>query len=857
MWRAALPCRRYRLALLCLTVAVAAIAAAPASTSSSAPKGQIWAIALPAGVSSAKPAQLSWLSTRGVTTVVVFGAPKKSLPRLAAAASRAKLNVIAPMKRVPRSACKSRTGSLRTCAAVAPTAVAAVKLARRSLVDYVLVRVSTPRQLRMLRGSGATRSRIVAILPLHQDTAGQAAWRAGVAYAAADPALDLGVSSPAKATNPLGGYLSQVPRTRAASAAGPAAPTALLVTGRSTSSVTLRWTAAVGPVAGYGIYTDNAFVLNVTAVSITVTGLKCGRSYTFGVDSFDVGGTRSGRISTPTSTTVCLAAGGGGGADALPPTAPLGLVKASSTQSSISVSWTSSSDNVGVAGYGVYRNASSVGSSTVTSYSFAGLVCGTTYLLGVDAHDAVGNRSGRTSISAATNACVGGGDTSAPSTPGALSKTGSTMTSISVAWGLSTDNIGVTGYGLYRNSTSTGSTNSASATFSGLTCGSSYTLAADAFDAAGNRSAKRSLTTSTSACPPSSDTQAPSVPQGMGFGATTETTVTLGWNASTDNVGVAGYRVFRNGVSVATVPTPGYTYTGLTCGTSYELALEAYDAAGNASNRAEATGSASTTACGGGPPPSPPSPPPGGGATIQPGQSWQSAYNAAAANSTLNVAAGNHGSQTLSGSKQVTFLGANGAVLGELSANASNITLDNVDIDGNSAKGTILRNSGDNNAYRNLEIREVTDVQMITNTGVLANYDNVFFHTAVMTTAGENAGVHMECMWSSGPNLIIRNSVFRDCSVMDLLITRGDWYGQPNYCCVVLENNIFYPSERINNGGVHYYSVFTHENADKIDRYQVRNNRFDLPFSLGGNPVVNSTFCGNTGQADIGWKAPC
>ena len=223
----------------------------------------------------------------------------------------------------------------------------------------------------------------------------------------------------------------------------------------------------------------------------------------------------------------------------------------------------------------------------------------------------------------------------------------------------------------------------------------------------------------------------------------------------------------------------------------------------------------------------------------------------------MNVAAGNHGSQTLSGSKQVTFLGANGAVLGELSANASNITLDNVDIDGNSAKGTILRNSGDNNAYRNLEIREVTDVQMITNTGVLANYDNVFFHTAVMTTAGENAGVHMECMWSSGPNLIIRNSVFRDCSVMDLLITRGDWYGQPNYCCVVLENNIFYPSERINNGGVHYYSVFTHENADKIDRYQVRNNRFDLPFSLGGNPVVNSTFCGNTGQADIGWKAPC
>ena len=94
--------------------------------------------------------------------------------------------------------------------------------------------------------------------------------------------------------------------------------------------------------------------------------------------------------------------------------------------------------------------------------------------------------------------------------------------------------------------------------------------------------ASRSLTTATSACPPPTDTQAPSVPQGMAFsGTTTQTTVALAWNASTDNVGVAGYRLFRNDVSVATVATPGYTYTGLTCGTSYTLAIEAYDAAGN------------------------------------------------------------------------------------------------------------------------------------------------------------------------------------------------------------------------------------------------------------------------------------
>ena len=355
------------------------------------------------------------------------------------------------------------------------------------------------------------------------------------------------------------------------------------------------------------------------------------------------------------------------------------------------------------------------------------------------------------------------------------------------------------------------------------------------------------------------DSQAPTVPQGMAFSARTKTTVSLVWKAARDNVRVAGYRLFRNGVSVATKVTPGYTYKGLKCGTKYTFALVAYDAAGNTSSRAEATGSTSTAACTAGSPPPPPprSPPPVAGGTIQPGQSWQSAYNAAAANSSLNVAAGNHGSQSLSGTKKVTFIGASGAVLRELDVNASNITLDNVDIDGNAAKVTILDNGGDNNTYRNLEIRDNRDVQMISNTGDSATYTNVSFHDAVMTTAGENAGVHMECMWSSGPGLTIRNSVFRDCSVMDLFLTRGSWYGQPNVCCITLENNIFWPSERINNGGVHFYSVLVHENADSIDRYQVRNNRFDLPFSLSERPVVNSVFCGNTGHTEKWWAPKC
>lgn len=112
------------------------------------------------------------------------------------------------------------------------------------------------------------------------------------------------------------------------------------------------------------------------------------------------------------------------------------------------------------------------------------------------------------------------------------------------------------------------------------------------------------------------DATAPSVPTGMAFSGKTETSVSLVWSAATDNVAVAGYHLYRDNVRVASTPQLSYTFAGLTCGTTYTFALEAYDASGNASNRAEATGATATVACSGGggtptpPPPSSPPPPP-------------------------------------------------------------------------------------------------------------------------------------------------------------------------------------------------------------------------------------------------------
>jgi chitodextrinase len=80
-----------------------------------------------------------------------------------------------------------------------------------------------------------------------------------------------------------------------------------------------------------------------------------------------------------------------------------------------------------------------------------------------------------------------------------------------------------------------------------------------------------------------SDTQAPSTPSGFVSSSVTSNSVNLNWNASTDNVGVTGYEVFRDGSLLATVTATNTSATGLTASTSYTFKVRAKDAAGNSS----------------------------------------------------------------------------------------------------------------------------------------------------------------------------------------------------------------------------------------------------------------------------------
>jgi PKD repeat protein len=83
----------------------------------------------------------------------------------------------------------------------------------------------------------------------------------------------------------------------------------------------------------------------------------------------------------------------------------------------------------------------------------------------------------------------------------------------------------------------------------------------------------------------SNDTEAPTIPANLIETAATATSTTLAWDASTDNVGVAGYKVYRDALLIANLSATTYVDNGLQPGTTYLYSISAYDAAGNESTQ--------------------------------------------------------------------------------------------------------------------------------------------------------------------------------------------------------------------------------------------------------------------------------
>jgi chitodextrinase len=168
-----------------------------------------------------------------------------------------------------------------------------------------------------------------------------------------------------------------------------------------------------------------------------------------------------------------------------------------------------------------------------------------------------------------------------PTQPQGLTATVLSPTNIMLGWLPATDNVAVQGYEIFRNSVSRGFSTLESFNDDELTASTSYTYTVQAYDAAMNRSLmSASVSATTDAV---IDTTPPSVPDNVVATPVSVSVIDITWDASTDDVGVEGYNVYRDGAFVAATVATSYQDPGLSPSTLYTYNIEAFDAKENTS----------------------------------------------------------------------------------------------------------------------------------------------------------------------------------------------------------------------------------------------------------------------------------
>jgi len=261
--------------------------------------------------------------------------------------------------------------------------------------------------------------------------------------------------------------------------------------------------------------------------------------------------------------------------DTLPPSVPTGLTATAISSSQINLSWSASTDNVAVTSYKIYRNGSQIGTSASTNYSDTGLSASTNYTYTVSAYDAANNEFTQSSSASTITQSL-------PATSPVISTFTATPSSITTGQS-STLSWSVTG-----TPAPTVSIDQNIGTVTGLsksvTPAQTTTYSLTASNSAG--SVSKTVTVTVSVTP---DISAPTVPANLESQSISSSQVNLSWTASTDNVGVAGYKLFRNGSQIATITSgTSYTDTNLTPSTSYSYTISTFDATGNQSAQSSA-----------------------------------------------------------------------------------------------------------------------------------------------------------------------------------------------------------------------------------------------------------------------------
>jgi chitodextrinase len=426
----------------------------------------------------------------------------------------------------------------------------------------------------------------------------------------------------------------------------PTAPTSLVSSNVSQSGFTLTWVASTDNVGvtGYEVFKDGVSVGTATTTSMNLSGLTAGTTYSMIVRAKDAAGNVSAASNALSVTTLIAAVIDGkvirevwnGISGGLVTDIPLSTAPSTTNELASIEGPTNVADNYGtrIRGYivpsssGNYTfyvagddncqlflstnddpaNKSKIAEVITWTNSrewtkelnqksgVISLTANAKYYFEVLQKEAGGGDNiavgwigpGITSITVVGSANISSynSDTQAPTAPTSLVSSDVSQTGFTLTWVASTDNVGVTGYEVFKDGVSVGTATTTLLSITGLACGTSYDMTVRARDVAGNWSAQSALLkVVTASCP---DTQAPSVPSGLISSLITQTSFTLNWTASTDNIGVTGYEVFRDGVFIGTSTSTTYSITGLTASTTYSMTVRARDAAGNWSTQSSA-----------------------------------------------------------------------------------------------------------------------------------------------------------------------------------------------------------------------------------------------------------------------------
>lgn len=395
---------------------------------------------------------------------------------------------------------------------------------------------------------------------------------------------------------------------------------------------------------------DIGSVFNVTGITIDKAAriayrlesvyLSANSTYanarTYGIQSAtDLYGAGSAEVIATTNAfyAVGIGAAYAGSGDTVAPTAPTNLAASGTTSSSTNLTWTASTDNVGVTGYNVYNGATLVTTVTGLTYTVTGLTASTAYVFTVKAKDAAGNLSavsntanvtttaataaycssngtsvadeyiGRVQLGTINNASTGGtGYSDFTSISTSLTKGSASTITVTPTW---TGTAYAEGYAVWidlngdKDFADAGELVWSKAASTTTPATGSFTVPTTAITGSTRMRVSMKYNAIPTSCEVlpygevedytvilgagTADTQAPTAPTSLAASGTTSTSTNLSWTASTDNVGVTGYDVYQGATLKGSVTGTTYSVTGLTASTAYTFSVKAKDAAGNVS----------------------------------------------------------------------------------------------------------------------------------------------------------------------------------------------------------------------------------------------------------------------------------